>query len=504
MAVAFMSKASKVIRENSKDLRTLGTNFCSFLRGISVSILRLVQRLCNPRPSSDSGMESAMHLVLATSTDPDDIASTASLIPTILWSPNSNIGLHCWRLRDTFLACFDAEGRLRLSAGDRAVACGQALNFLCMIGLPIRDDSNTRTAFQQLRIWHQWRSVILPRSFDECKALACKLSTLSGREKERCRADIRTTLRMMIAAAGDGFISPDHDSIIWRGHFTWTGDSRTPADFTWLVDYLVSCSYDHTIMGDALLALSAMKGLGTRAQESVYLRTLISAMNSSSPRRLRYAALRAVLDSRLALADIDAIQDENIRQILLTEFSPALLTAIRPGHAAGHWEDDEPVVNFDYWRDDAYLRLMVALTSNKEWCNRLVADQHIEHCIYILNNLDENSPAPFHLAAIFGRVRSSSPDAGGAALEAVSADQFLVLVKLAWQAALDLKLYNEAECIAAFPAIVECAKQEDFSTADLEEIRKNVGLVMEKLKRRNNCSEITSSIQDYYTRLTRT
>jgi hypothetical protein len=124
---------------------------------------------------------------------------------------------------------------------------------------------------------------------------------------------------MMIAAAGDGFISPDHDSIIWRGHFTWTGDHRMPADFDWLVDYLVSCFHDHTMMGDALLALTAMKGLGTRARESVYLRTLIlSAMDSSSPRRLRYAALRAVSNSRLALADIGAIQDEKIRQILLT------------------------------------------------------------------------------------------------------------------------------------------------------------------------------------------
>ncbi|KAG1779866.1 hypothetical protein EV702DRAFT_1082864 [Suillus placidus] len=256
-------------------------------------------------------------------------------------------------------------------------------------------------------------------------------------------------------------------------------------------------------MGDALLALNAMKGLGTHARESVYLRALISAMESSSPRRLRYAALRAVSDSRLALADIDAIQNENIRQIL-TKISLALLTAICPARAAGCREDDEPDVNFNYWRDDAYLRLIVALTSNTEWCKRLVTDRHIGHCISILNNLDENSPAPFLLAAIFGRVRSSSPDAAGAAFEAVTADQFPFLVKSAWQAALDLKLYDEVECITAFPAIVECAEQKDISAADLKEIRKNVGLVMEKLKRRNKCPEITSSIQDYYTRLTET
>lgn len=506
MTGAFMWAVSMVIQKKDRDLHTLSASFLSFLRGITASISKLVQRLLSPKPSNDAGTESAICWVLATSTDPDDITSAALLIPTITWSPNSDIASHRQRLRDIFLACFDAEGRLRPSAEDRAVACGRALNHLYLTVLPIGDDSNTQPASQQLMIWRQWRSVILPRSFDQCKALTCRLSELSGRENEkeraRCRADARTALRMMIAAAGDRFIHPDHDSIIWRGQFSWTGDRREAAHFDWLVDYLVSCSHDHTAMGDALLALSAMKGLGTHARESVYLRALISAMESSSPRRLRYAALRAVSDSRLVLTDIDAIQDDNIRQILLTKLSPALLTAIRPACAAGRHEDDETGVNFNYWRDDAYLRLILALTSNPQWCKRLVADRHIEQCILILNNLDKNSAAPFHLAAIFGRVRSSSPDAAGAAFEAVTADEFPLLVKSAWKAALDLKLYNEAECITAFPAIIECAEQKDILAAtDLGEIRKNVGLVMEKLKKRNEYPEITSSMQDYYARL---
>ncbi|KAG1733828.1 hypothetical protein EDB19DRAFT_1192349 [Suillus lakei] len=397
---------------------------------------------------------------------------------------------HCHRLRDTFLACFDTEGRLRPSAEYGAVACGRALNHLCLTAsLPIGDDSNTRTASQQLRIWYQWRSVILPRSFDQCKALACQVSALSGRERERCQADARTALRMVVAASGDGFISPDHDSIIWRGQFTWTGDHRTAADFDWLVDYLVFCSQDHTAMGDTLLALSAMKGLGTRDRASAYLRALISAMESSSPHRLRYAALRAVSDSRLALADIDAIEDENIRHLLLTKIPPALLTAICPARAAGRREEDEPDIYFNYWRDDAYLRLIMALTSNTGWCKCLVADRHIGYCIYISNNLDEHSPAPFQLAAIFGRVSYSSPD-----------DQFPPLVKSAWQAASDLKLMMKPNASPAFTAIIKCT---DIPAADLEDIRKNVDLVMEKLKRRNKCPEITSSIQDYHTRLTK-
>ncbi|KAG2143594.1 hypothetical protein DEU56DRAFT_791453 [Suillus clintonianus] len=257
-------------------------------------------------------------------------------------------------------------------------------------------------------------------------------------------------------------------------------------------------------MGDALLALSAMKGLGTRDRSSAYLHALITALESHTP-RLRNAALRAVSDSRLALADIDAIQDENIRHLLLTKFSPALLTAICPQtstRAASHPED-EPVANFNYWRDHAYLRLIIALTSNVEWCKRLVVDRHIGYCISILNNLDEQSPAPFHLAAIFGQLRSSSPDAAGAAFEAVTDEQLPSLVKLAWQAALDLKLYDEAECINDFPAVIKCTEPMDITAPDLEDIRRNVGLVMEKLKKQNKYPQITSSIQGYYTELTR-
>ncbi|KAG0697496.1 hypothetical protein DFH29DRAFT_946075 [Suillus ampliporus] len=310
---------------------------------------------------------------------------------------------------------------------------------------------------------------------------------------------------MMIAAAGDGFIHPDHDSIIWRGRFTWNGDPRTAADFDWLVDYLVSCPQDHAAIGDALLALSAMKGLGTHDRASAYLQVLISAMKSYSPRRLRYAALRAVSESRMTLADISAVEDKKIRHLLLTELSPALLTAICPettAHAAERCEGDEPDVNFNYWRDDAYLRLIMALASNVEWCKRLVADRHIGYCISILNNLDEHSPAPFHLAAIFGRVYNSSPDVAAAAFKAVTDEDFLSLAKSAWQTALDLKLYDETECISAFPAVIRCTGQKDIPAIDLKDILRNVGLVMEKLKRRNKCPEITSVIQEYHTTLT--
>jgi hypothetical protein len=188
------------------------------LRSIKASTLNLIQRLLNPTSPSDPTTRSAVRRVLATSTDPDNIAAAVALIPTITWSPDSDIVSYCRRIRDTFVDCFEIDGRLRPSAEDRAVTCGRALNHLVLAGVPIGHESNTCTASQLLKIWQEWRSIILPREFDHCKTLARQLPMLlSDYDRQRCQADTRTALRIMIAAAGDGSIHPDNDSTIWRG-----------------------------------------------------------------------------------------------------------------------------------------------------------------------------------------------------------------------------------------------------------------------------------------------
>jgi hypothetical protein len=300
---------------------------------------------------------------------------------------------------------------------------------------------------------------------------------------------------MMIAAAGDGFIHPDDDSTVWRGRFTWGGDPRIAADFNWLIDSLESCSKDHVLMGDALLALSATNVLGSSDRTPAYLEALISAMKSSNPRRLRYAALRAVLDSRMALANLNAIEDEKIRDLLLTKLSPALLMATRPNPGVCRVEGD-----LDYWRDDAYLRVIMALASNSQWRTQIVTDGHIEHCIFTLQNPGKDSAAPFHLAAIFGHVLATCPDAP--AFDAVTDTQSSSLAKLAWQSVLDFKLYDEDECIRALPAVVKFTRQlKAIQIPDLQDIRRNVGLARDKLKRQNKPRKIVSTMRDYYNTL---
>jgi len=492
-ASAFTWAASVFMKKKDTDLHERSMRFRSFINSIKASISKLIQRLFNPStPPTDPATESAIQWVLATSTEPDKVTAVAEFIPNITWSKDSDIASHCQRLRDTFMGCFENDGVLRPSAEVRAMACAQALNHLCLAGVPIGDGSNIRTASQQLRIWQQWRSIILPRAFEKCRALACQLPTLFSRDYKRHLADVRTALRMMVAASGDGFIHPDDDSIIWRGRFTWNRDNRTSADFHWVVNCLASFSNDHTATADALLVLSAMPGLGSRDQTLTYLEAVISAMKSGNPPRLRYAALRVVLESRMALANFNnVIEDEKIRESLLARLSPALLTAAT-----------SPDSKFNYWRDDAYLRLIMVLAANEQWCRRLVADRHIKHWIVLLNNPDEGSSS-FHLAAVFGRVCASCPDA--AKPEEVAVTQFSSLAKLAWHSIFELKLYEQSDCVSALPAVVDFTAywEKAMSTADLKDIHKNVGLAMDKLKRRNKHPQAISAIQNYYDMLTR-
>jgi hypothetical protein len=142
MAGAPMWAGSKFIKTNNKGICS---PIARALRSIKASALSLIQRLLHSTSPSDPTTGSAVRWVFATSTDPDNIAAAVALIPTITWSPDSDIVSYCRRIRDTFVDCFEIDGRLRPSAEDRAVTCGRALNHLVLAGVPIGHESNTCT-----------------------------------------------------------------------------------------------------------------------------------------------------------------------------------------------------------------------------------------------------------------------------------------------------------------------------------------------------------------------
>ncbi|KAG1867664.1 hypothetical protein F4604DRAFT_1655899, partial [Suillus subluteus] len=212
-------------------------------------------------------------------------------------------------------------------------------------------------------------------------------------------------------------VSPSDPAWLWQLQISWQGISHSSGDFDWLVDYLNDvCSNDHETAGDILVLLSSMRVSCSPAKQHLYIEKLIACMGSSMPPRLRHAALLAAHSSREVLASIDVVDGADM---VLTKFSPAILTAVRPQPGATP-TDDGPDCLFHPDRDLCYLELIFALAENWPWKQYLLEDGHISRCRSIvarcrridmytsLKNLNALQPHAFYLAGIFLRVTSGS------------------------------------------------------------------------------------------------
>ncbi|KAG2118075.1 uncharacterized protein F5147DRAFT_669696 [Suillus discolor] len=252
-------------------------------------------------------------------------------------------------------------------------------------------------------------------------------------------------------------------------------------------------------MGDALLALSAMRDLGSDTRRDNYLDAIIFAMEADKPSRLRHAALRAVFDARFKLVEIVDEEEGEFREKLLGELAPALFIATKP--VAPQRLDDEPDAVFNPRRDDCYLRLIFTLAKQSDWRTHLEKAGHIERCTSLLDHIIKNNPSilsvtshSYYLAAILirmnpsggyrsslrGATLASAPDSEPtneeecrptpnlvatlpAAPEAptspgfpdnISEQEWWKLLKRAWWAMRWNDLHLEAEAVEALPSIV--------------------------------------------------
>ncbi|KAG1745223.1 hypothetical protein EDB19DRAFT_2023698 [Suillus lakei] len=186
--------------------------------------------------------------------------------------------------------------------------------------------------------------------------------------RRKHQADARTALRtMLVHGRSDRLSRPDDEDLIWHSDLQWRDGDRHAAgceEFDWLVDYLadeiehVHVTDDET-EGDALLALSAMHGLGSSAERPSYVRTLVHSREEL-----------ASMTNDSMLQGVDAQ--------LLNHLSRALLTA--KNHDSG--PDTSFHKNRDYW----YILVIFALIKNDEWCQRLTRDGHLERCISLVNS----------------------------------------------------------------------------------------------------------------------
>ncbi|KAG1896950.1 uncharacterized protein F5891DRAFT_561524 [Suillus fuscotomentosus] len=415
---------------------------------------------------STFAISSAIRWILETSTDPSIVEAAAAMVPSVPWSPNLDASAAFVRLRESFVACRDRD--------ELYVKYGKAMAHLCIQSVKIKkkhllfrwDDNkfkSTRSRFIRDAFiagqgaYYQSKNSLLPNDI------------------LKYRADTRTALRtMLVHGQSLGLSRPDDEELIWSGDLCWyhgDGDENSYEEFDWLVDYLASdTNTDDETEGDALLALSAMQGLGSSTKQQSYISSLIRCLHSTTSPRVRHAALRAVFEAREALAFItDASMPQGVDGQLLDELSKALLAAVRLGAdaqlltailTAVRPKDDQttydtgPDGSSHENRDYCYIRLIYALTKNDEWCRRLTRDGHLERCISLVDGVSQkgHTDVGFCLLVIFGRIASLGKDFPFSPAE----ERWRLLLKNPWNSA--KYLVGEDGYVDEIPAFVTATR----------------------------------------------
>ncbi|OJA21080.1 hypothetical protein AZE42_11062 [Rhizopogon vesiculosus] len=308
-------------------------------------------------------------------------------------------------------------------------------------------------------------------------------------------ADARSALRtILVHGRGNYLVHPDEEYLIWYGDFRWrhsNGNTPSSEEFQWLIDYLVEKVDDGTdpeTEGDALLALSAMHGLGSSTKRPSYVKALTRCMAPTRFPRVRYAALRVVSEAREELASMTNSDPATlgVDATLLDGLSDALLTGVRTNHNQTMQEsisdaNSAGVTNY------LYLRLIFALQKNDEWCKRLASGGHLEECnsssLYDIVLASPHFLDKVYLAGILLRVDPSSNDIS----PKPTREKWWTLIQRAWSEFYllpwDSNLQQE-RIIEALQALVTMTRQDlpgpnNFvASTELAELKKSVNIAM--------------------------
>ncbi|KAG1822648.1 uncharacterized protein BJ212DRAFT_1425256, partial [Suillus subaureus] len=246
---------------------------------------------------------SAIRWILETLTNPEVVEAAAMIVPCVQWPPSLDVSTVFARLRRHFMACRDTDKE------ELYVKYGKAMAHLCIQSGKI---SRGLLEFYSDNKFQTTQSRLVHDAFMAGRAAYNQFKKSWAEDaKPKHRASARTALRTMLVHGLSFRLScPDDEELTWRGDLQWRySDGHTPSceEFDWLVDYLADgAEYptDDETEGDALLALSAMRGLGSSTRRLSYIRSLIRCMDSPRPPRVRHSALRAVFEAREELASI--------------------------------------------------------------------------------------------------------------------------------------------------------------------------------------------------------
>ena len=465
---------SEFIKYHLSDLydffRNLSPDLYYFFRNLSISEISE-----STRTPDAYGQSSAIRWILETSTNPEFVEAAAEMVPRVQWPPKLDSSVVYVRLADNFATC--------VIRSELSVTYGKAMAHLCIQSESIPFHPG------ELSVWRSWgeRSRFIRDAFTDARLAYGQFKNAQKRDaQQKHKADSRTALRTLIVYGDRSCLSrPDEETLIWNGDFHWRhsdGNTACSEDYDWLIDYLVDeiadlHPSDDKTEGDALLALSAMHGLGSSAKRLSYVKVLIYCL-TSRPSRVRDAALRALSDASEELASTTSgSMPPGVGTTLLDELSRALFTTIHPDHNATIQDDDF----FVPFRNRCYLRLILALLKSDEWCNCLTRDGHIEWCISLYDEV-LTSVLPLDKVYLSGILLCIDPATEDSLNP--SQNRSWTLIKSAWKC-----LYDD-DWLEEFPTLITATRQhlshtnDDVARAELVTLAKDVQWVVDALKRR--------------------
>ncbi|KAG2135288.1 hypothetical protein DEU56DRAFT_807534 [Suillus clintonianus] len=218
------------------------------------------------------------------------------------------------------------------------------------------------------------------------------------------------------------------------------------------------------------------------AKQHTFIKCLITCMDGLMPYSLRHVALRAIHSVRQDMTSIHANNDASLRDMVLTELSPAILTAVCPRPGVTPF-DNGPDRIFDHRRDWFYLELVFALARNSNWHSHLSEDHHIDRCISMISAC-RSKPHAFYLAGILLHI--ASEQRSPMSLDSITEQQWWEVMRSAWMHAYDQ--IDDMRCIEFLPKLVEGTKRcmQVAAKFDLEQFIRHVGYTLDTLERRDS------------------
>jgi hypothetical protein len=179
------------------------------------------------------------------------------------------------------------------------------------------------------------------------------------------------------------------------------------------------------------------------------------------------------------LASIDIVDDADM---VLTNFSPAILTAVCPQPGAT-LTDTGPDRFFDYKRDLCYLELIFALARNSQWRPHLYCQ--IDRAIgMIAVCCKPYRTHAFYLVGIF--LRMTSEEVSVPSLSSITEQQWWDMMRNAWFYA--YRTIDHTRCVEFLPVLVEGTKKSMYivSKPELAQLISDVDDLIRRVERQGS------------------